>query len=55
MLAENLGDSYKPVQQYPTQDQPSIQFKEMDKNDSNKSTELNAGKLKVVISLTFFS
>ncbi|XP_048425635.1 protein PHOTOPERIOD-INDEPENDENT EARLY FLOWERING 1-like isoform X3 [Pyrus x bretschneideri] len=42
MLAENLGDSYKPVQQYPTQDQPSIQCKEMDKNDTNKSTELNA-------------
>ncbi|CAN6689036.1 unnamed protein product [Malus baccata var. baccata] len=42
MLAENLGDSYKPVQQYPTQGQPSIQFKEMDKNDTNKSTELNA-------------
>lgn len=42
MLAENLGDSYKPVQQYPIQNQLSIQCKEMDENDINKSTEFNA-------------
>lgn len=55
MLAENLGDSYKPVQQYPIQNQLSIQCKEMDENDINKSTEFNAGKLKVVISLLLFA
>lgn len=44
MLAENLVDNCKPVQQYPTQDLPSIQQKEVDGNDNNESTELNAGK-----------
>lgn len=44
MLAENLVDNCKPVQQYLTQDLPSIQHKEVDGNDNNDSTELNAGK-----------
>ncbi|KAF4402473.1 hypothetical protein G4B88_012258 [Cannabis sativa] len=37
MLAENLVDNYKPLQQNPTQDQP----KEEDGDDANGSSELN--------------
>lgn len=43
MLAENLVDNCKPQQQYPTQDSQSIEHKEVDGNDHNESTELNAG------------
>ncbi|KAF3442635.1 hypothetical protein FNV43_RR16551 [Rhamnella rubrinervis] len=42
MLAENLVDNCKPAQQYPAQDSPSIQHKEVDRNDNNESTERNA-------------
>lgn len=44
MLAENLVDNYKPVQQHPVQDQLSIKHKEVDENNTNESSELNAGK-----------
>ncbi|XP_024025351.1 protein PHOTOPERIOD-INDEPENDENT EARLY FLOWERING 1 isoform X3 [Morus notabilis] len=42
MLAENLVDNYKPAQQHPVQDQLSIKHKEVDENDTNESSELNA-------------
>nr|XP_024935444.2 protein PHOTOPERIOD-INDEPENDENT EARLY FLOWERING 1 isoform X3 [Ziziphus jujuba var. spinosa] len=42
MLAENLVDNYKPVEQHSTQDPPSIQHKDVDVNATNESTELNA-------------
>lgn len=48
MLAENLVDNYKPLQQDPTQDQLSIKHKEEDGDDANESSELNVGKWKVV-------
>jgi hypothetical protein len=51
MLAENLVDSYKPVQQCSTQDQMSIEDTAMGENDISKSAELDVGKLKVVITL----
>lgn len=51
MLAENLVDSYKPVQQCSTQDQMSIEGTAMSENDISKSAELNVGKLKIVITL----
>ncbi|KAK9937457.1 hypothetical protein M0R45_014246 [Rubus argutus] len=40
-VAENLVDSYKPVQQCSTQDQMSIEGTAMGENDISKSTELN--------------
>lgn len=44
MLAENLMDNHKPVEQCSTQDPPNIQHKEVDGNDTDESTELNVGK-----------
>ncbi|XP_041028492.1 protein PHOTOPERIOD-INDEPENDENT EARLY FLOWERING 1-like isoform X2 [Juglans microcarpa x Juglans regia] len=38
MLAENLVDTNKPVQQCTTQDQLSIKYKEVDENDESKSS-----------------
>lgn len=44
MLAENLVDNYKPVQQHPVQGQPSNKYKEVEEDDTNESSEQNAGK-----------
>lgn len=52
MLAENLVDTHKPVQQHTTQDQMSIKYKEVD-NDINESPELNFGKWEFRVSLLF--
>jgi hypothetical protein len=52
MLAENLVDTHKPVQQHTTQDQISIKYKEVD-NDVNESLELNFGKSEFMVSLLF--
>ena len=52
MLAENLVDTHKPVQQHTAQDQPSIKYKEVD-NDVNESLELNFGKRECMVSLLF--
>ncbi|PON81021.1 Protein PHOTOPERIOD-INDEPENDENT EARLY FLOWERING [Trema orientale] len=41
MLAENLVENYKPMQQNPTQEQLSIEHKEEDGDDANESSELN--------------
>ncbi|KAK9276401.1 hypothetical protein L1049_005934 [Liquidambar formosana] len=41
MLAENLVDTYKPVQPNFVQEQPSIQYKERDENDIKECTGLN--------------
>ncbi|GMN55899.1 hypothetical protein TIFTF001_025008 [Ficus carica] len=42
MLAENLVDNYKPVQQHPVQGQPSNKYKEVEEDDTNESSEQNA-------------
>lgn len=52
MLAENLVDTHKPVQQHTTQDQLSIKYKEVD-NDVNESLELNFGTWEFMVSLLF--
>lgn len=44
MLAENLVENYKPVQQFATQDQPSIKYKEVDQNDVKESPAFNFGE-----------
>lgn len=44
MLAENLVDNYKPVQQHPVQGQPSNKYKEVEEDDTSESSEQNAGK-----------
>lgn len=49
MLAENLVDTHKPVQQHTTQDQLNIKYKEVD-NDVNESIELNFGKQEFMVS-----
>lgn len=50
MLAENLVDNYKPLQQNPNQEQLSIKHKEEDGDDATEPSELNVGKWKVVVS-----
>ena len=44
MLAENLVDNYKPVQQDRMQDHLSIKHKEVDEDGTDDSPELSAGK-----------
>ena len=48
MLAENLVDPYKPVQQCPAQHQPNSPGK-ADINDLDESLDLNAGNQNVVV------
>lgn len=43
MLAENLVDSHKPVQQSPVQERLSIQYKEADENNADEISEFNIG------------